>query len=885
MSPDRFFDIFTLRLRSLLRRREVERDLDRELTYHLDQAVKENVARGMGADEARQAARRRLGGDAQIREECRDMRRTYFFESTWSDLRYAGRALGRARGFAVVMVATLALAIGATSAIFSAIQGVLLRPLPYPEPERLVCIYFQSNSQPKFALNPNDFRDFRERNHTFESMAAITRADMQLSGAADESVMLHGFAVTAGYFRTLGFRPARGREFGPADEVAGRGRQVILSDHLWRARFAADADIVGRSVMLDGQPSEVVGVMPAGMRHPGNNFRAVADGDNVDVWTPFLFTMPNDRGSHFVDVFGRLKAGVTAEQGNADLRAVLEQMKHEHTGKGWRVYLMPLYRETVGKSEPTLLVLFGAVGLLLLLACVNAANLLLARGSARMREMAIRSAVGAARGRIVRQLLAESLVISLAAAVCGALLAAAGVRGLVALLPAGFPRAAEIRLDGGVLGFTLAVAVVTGLFFGLVPALTSSRTDLQQSLRDQGRGITGAVRQQRLRNLLVVGETALACILLIGAGLMLHSFTNLLQADPGFRPQHVLTASISLPNGRYATPAQVARFYETLLERVRSLAGVEAAGAGSDLPWTGYDENADGFTVEGFPEAKTTSRYHSATPDYFRALGTPLVSGHSFDGREAQAGPYVIVVNESFANRYWPGKSALGKRIAFNSHPQEKDWMQIVGVVRDVKDRPDSATARPAFWMPHTQQTERAMSVVVRSSRDAAELASQFRATVRQLDASLAVANLRLMTRVADEALAARRFALSLVGLFAVLALALASFGMYGVISYAANQRTQEFGIRAALGARPRDLVGIMVGQGLALAGAGIAAGSVGALAAARLMGSLLYGVRGADPAAFAGVALLAGLTAALACYIPARRAGRADPVRSLRSE
>jgi predicted permease len=885
----RLFDVLALRLRSLFGRAHVEGDLDRELSFHLDQQVQENLTRGMSVDEARAAARRRLGGVTQIQEECRDMRHTNHIETIWNDLRYAVRTLCRTPGFTIVIVLTLALSIGANSAIFSVIQGVLLKPLPYPQPDRLARIYFNSDTQPKFPLNPNDFRDFRERNRTFESIAAMTRHDLQLSGSGGEPTMLRGFAVTAGYFHMLGLSPARGRDFSTADELPESGRLVILSDRLWRARFASDPNILGRKIILNTESFTVVGVMPPGTQHPGNNYQAVADGDTVDLWTPFnLYSDPTDRGSHYLDTIGRLKPGASVEDGHADLSGILEQLKKEHTGKGWRVYTVPLYQEIVGRSQRMLLVLLGAVGLLLLIACVNAANLLLARSSARVREIAVRSALGAARARIVRQLLTESLVIALAGAALGTLLAVGGVRVLVAFLPANFPRASEIRLDSAVFGFTLVVAILTGLLFGLVPALTASRTDLQQSLRESGRSTTGAGRQLRLRNFLVVGETGLASVLLIAAGLMLHSFVNLLRADPGFQPQQVLTASLSLPYQRYRSIPQRVQFYQQLIANLESLPGVQYAGAGSDLPWTGYDGNSDGFTVEGRSDAynqKTTARYHSATPDYFRALEVPLLSGQFFDGREDTNAPAVMIVNESMANRYWPGESAVGKRISFRSRPEEKDWIQIVGVVRDVKDQPDSTTIRPAFWFPQSQRAERNLFVAMRSSTDPGLLTNQFRLAVRQLDPELAVADLRLMDQIADAALSTQRFSLFLVGLFALLALLLATFGMYGVISYSVNQRMHEFGLRMALGARPWDLLRMILSQGLTLSVAGAAIGLLCAAGLTRLLGSLLYGVKATDPLTFAGVAFLALATTTLACYLPARRAAAADPMHSLRSE
>jgi predicted permease len=810
------------------------------------------------------------------------------FETIWGDLRYAIRNLARTLGFIIVMVLTLALSIGANSAIFSVIEGVLLRPLPYAHPDRIVRIFLNSDTYPKFPLNPFDLRDFRTRNRTFDSLAGINRADAQLSGVG-EPVMLHAFRVTSGYFRVLGFSPARGREFSTADEVPSAGRLAILSDRLWRTRFQSDPAIVGRRITLNAVTYSVVGVMPSGVRHPGNDYHAIADGDTVDLWLPFSFEgNPTQRGSHYMEGIGRLKPGISVEQAHADLSAVLQQLVHENvTGKGWRIFLVPLYRELVGPTQRMLFVLLAAVGLLLLIACVNAANLLLARSSARVREIAIRSALGAARGRIVRQLLTESVVIAFAGAALGTLLAVGGVRALVALLPAGFPRASEIRLDPWVFLFTLAVAVVTGLLFGLVPALTASRTDLQQSLREGGRNATGSSRQLRLRNVLVVGETSLACVLLIAAGLMLHSFVNLLEADPGFHPGQVLTAGISLPYEHYKTSQQSQHFYEQLIASLQSLAGVQSAGVGTDLPWTGYDENAGGFNVEGRSAEyndKTTARYHVASNDYFRAMGIPLLNGRFFTGHDNKDAPTVIVVNETMAKRYWPGEDAVGKRISFSDKPTEKDWFRIVGVVGDIKDQPASSAAKASFWWPLTQMPfdNVDMSVAIRFNSSEALLATQLRVAVRQIDSGLAIADLRLMNQIADSSVSRQRFALFLIGLFAALALMLASIGMYGVISYSVSQRMPEFGMRIALGARPWDLLRLIVGQGLTLSILGAAIGLLCAAAFTRLLGSLLYGVSALDPVTFSAVALLALITTTLASYIPANRATKADPMTSI---
>jgi putative ABC transport system permease protein len=892
MKLRRTWDIVRLRLRSLARGRRVEQDLDNELRFHLEQQLEENLAAGMPPAEARSAALRKLGGVPQIQEECRDMRRTDNIENLWRDLRYALRMLRKSPSFTAVIVLTLALAIGANSAIFSVIDGVLLRPLPYPEADRIVRIFFHSADYPTFPLNPFDFRDFRARNRSFESLAGYAHADLQLSGAGQPE-RFTSFAVTAGFFHTLGLRPARGREFTANDEIPGNQQQVILSDRLWRNRFAADPNILGRKVTLDSRPYTVAGVMPPGAEHPGNEYNGVAHGETVDLWWPFAFDGdPNQRGSHFLEAIGRLKPGVPAAAAQAEMNALIAQLAREHPGflDGWQALAIPLYREIVGSSERLLFVLLGAVGLVLLIACANAANLLLARATARQREIAVRTALGASRSRLVRQLLTESLLTACLGGALATAIAVAGVRVLVSLLPAGFPRAGAIHVDAAVFAFTLLVALATGVLFGLAPALQAARTDVQDNLRAGGRG-SGAHRGHlRLRSALVVGEVGLACLLLIGAGLMLRSFVNLLRADPGFRPGHLLTARVSLPYATYK-PTDAPHFWTRLCASLDSAAGIRAAGAGTDLPWTGYDDNFGGLNIEGrkAPAGQDFhARYHVASPGYFRAVGIPLVRGRFFTPGDDMKAPLALIVNQSMARRYWPNEEALGKRVAIDDHPKEQDWMTIVGIVGDVKDKPDSPTAEMAFWWPIEQSpvgVNNNMAVVMRGSSDPALLANALRQAVRQIDPTLAVANVRPMDDIADANVSTPRFALFLVALFAALALTLATIGIYGVISYAVSQRTHEFGLRMALGAQAGDVRRLVLRQGAKLALLGVALGLVGALALGRVLRSLLYDVSAADPVTFTSVAALAIAIAALACYLPARRATSVDPANALRSE
>ncbi|HEY6293029.1 MAG TPA: ABC transporter permease [Terriglobia bacterium] len=819
------------------------------------------------------------------------MPRTDYVDNLGQDLRYAARTLAKSPGFAAAVILTLALAIGANSAIFSVINGVLLKPLPYPHADRIVRLYFRSNDYPKFPINMFDFRDFRARSGSFDALAAFTRSDVQLSGSG-EPVRLAAFRVTAGYFRVLGLAPARGREFEEKDELPGNGRSVILSDRAWRTQFGATPDIVGRKITLDSQPFTVMGVMPAGAEHPGNVYHGLPYGDSVDAWWPFTFEGdPNSRGSHFMEVIGRLKPGVTSAQAQAEMNTLLAEIGHEHGGyDGWHMLVIPLYHEIVGSDERLLLVLLGAVGLVLLIACANVANLLLARATARQREIAVRGALGATRSRLIRQMLSESLLIALAGGALGTALAVAGVRALVSLLPADFPRVDSIHVNIAVLAFTLLIAVATGFVFGLAPALEAARTDLQQGLREGARGSTISGRHLRLRNVLVVAEVSLASVLLIGAGLMLRGFVNLLRMNPGFRPEHVLTASLSLPGTEYKTPAAVSRFYEQLTTNLAAAPGVKYAGAGTDLPWTGYDENTGGFTIEGKkpPQGEDFhARYHSSTPDYFRALSIPLVRGRFFTEGDNHDAPLVLIINDTMARRYWPHEDAVGQRMTFSDTPKEKDWMTVVGVVGDIKDKPASSGAEPAFWWPVLQEPFGIplMSVVMRSDSGAAQLANELRREVHRLDPALAVANIRLMDQIADAGVSTARFAFFLVGLFAALAITLAAIGTFGVISYSVSRRTHEFGLRMALGADRWSLMRLVLGQGVVLALAGAALGVLCGLALARVLRSLIYDVSPSDPATFTVVSLIVVAVALLACYLPAQRATETDPMDALRSE
>ena len=884
------FSDLRYRLRALFRRRQMEAELDEELRYHFDRAVDKFRQAGMSEGEARRRARMAFGGHEQVKEDAREARGTTLLESTAQDARYALRQLRANPIFAAVMIATLALAIGANSAIFSVVDGVLLRRLPYAQPDRIVRLFLTSPMYPRFPLNPWDFHDFRDQNRSFSSMAAFTRSDLQLSGGSGQPEVLYGFGITAGFFDVLGIHPELGHEFDRSNEVPNSARQVILSDRLWRTRFGADPNILGRKITLNAMPFTVVGVMPADLEHPGNEYHPVPYGQHVDVWSPFWFEGdPKQRGSHFIEGIARLRDGVSLSQASSEMNALMMHIQG-NTGRdpnAWHVLVVPLGQEIVGTTRPMLLMLLGAVGMVLLIACANAANLLLARAASRRRELAVRLALGAPRVRLVLQLLTESLILALTGGALGLALAFGGVRAIVSILPADFPRVGDIHVSAPVFWFTLAIATGTGVLFGLFPALQASRTDPRDGLHEGGRAMTGGRHSQRLRSALVMSEVTLACALLIGAGLMLRSLLNQMRLNPGFREDHVLTANLSLPNAEYKDGEPVAQFFQQLLENLRDLPGVEAAGAGSDVPWTGWDENTS-FDVEGKqppPGSYFHARYHTATPGYFQALGTPLIAGRFLTDADKKDAPSVIVINQAMAERFWPHGDAVGKRITFEDHPAAKDWLTVAGVVGDVKDKPSSPAAEPGFWWPHQQAPFHDMVVVVRCSGDASAMAATLREQVHRLNPSLALAHVQQMDQIVSESVSAPRMEFILVGLFGVLAIVLAAMGTYGVIAYAVSQRTTEFGLRMALGAQRGDLMRMVLGQGARLVLPGAAAGVLLAFALGRAMKSLIYGVRPDDPATFAAVAGIVLLVALAASYLPARRAAKADPMRALRAE
>jgi predicted permease len=811
-------------------------------------------------------------------------------EAFTQDVRYGIRMLRRSPGPTAVAVLTLALGIGANTGIFSLVNAVLLRPLPYPEPGQLVRVFSVWPVQPHFPMAIADFYDYRQRTSVFSSSALYAERDLDLT-LRDRPEHLSGMGVTHEYFRVLGYHPTLGRDFDEKEEYKNNNHVVILSDRFWRTHFQSDPGIVGQTLQLSGEPFTVIGVMPPGVQHVGGDFHTPAHGDTVDFWWP-LALQPHkpdgcDRGCHYLNMIARLKPGISPAAASSAMNSVAEQLGHELPDYNGHALIVPLKEEIVGRARLMLTVLMGAVGFLLLIACVNVANLALARATSRYREIAIRSVLGAAGLRIIRQLLTESLLLAFLGCAFGLLFAELGLRGLVALSPENLPRLQLVHIDTPVLLFAAFLTLLTALLFGLAPALAVAKTNANESLKDGDRGATSGGTRGRLRNILVTAEISLALVLLTGAGLLLRTFVNLQHLDPGFNPDHALTFHIQLPNKRYPEPASQIHFYQSLTARLQALPGVQSVGIGSDIPWTGYDENAS-FEIPGLPRDPNHSpeaRYHYASPDYFRALGIPLLSGRFFTAADDATAPTVMIINAAMANRYFPGQNPVGKILDFAGWGFKQ--VTIVGVIGDVKDTPDAPAAKPAFYWADWQFTgfgdERI--VTLRATSNLNSLAAALPKEVLSLDKDLPITDVKNMDEVGAHAVSTAKFTVLLVGIFAGLALVLAAIGIFGVVSYSVTQRTHEIGIRMALGASQENVLSMILKQGAQLAALGVSFGLLAALVLTRALRGLLYQVSASDPWTFAAVTFVLVAIALTACYIPARRALQVDPLVALRYE
>src|SRR5215472_194108 len=863
-------------LRASLRRSRMEREMDAELRFHIEAFAEDLVRRGVLREEALRRARIEFGGIESAKEECRDARGVNFVESILQDLRFGLRTLRKNPGFTAVAVVTLALGISANTAVFTVVNGVLLRAMPFPEADRLCLVSLSAGFQ-HFDWQPEvldrDYLAFREQDQAFEKVDTFSRGTTaNLTGAGDP-VQIPVAYVTTEFFQTLRTNPVIGRGFSAGEDEQGRDSVAILSNELWKERFGADPEILGKTIRLDGVGRTVIGIMPRGFEFPG-----------VKVWMPLVINL-NDHNSYMRPVVGRLKRGVSRQQALAELATFAKRLPPERE----RIPLvLPLKDLLVANIRPSLLVFAGAVAFVLLIACANVANLFLARAAGRGQEMAVRSTLGANRWRLVRQLLVESTLVSLMGGAAGILFAFWGVQALMALAPAGkVPRMEIIRIDGWVLAFTFGLSIVTGVVFGLAPAFQATRLGARESLSHGGRGTI--VGHEGIGSALTVSEMALALILLTGAVLMLKSFLRLRAVNPGFSPHSVMTTTVDLPDSEYRTASQMQAFHTRTLGELSRLPGVLAAGAVDWIP-LGKALTRGTFQVEGSqrPPGFMVDK-PCVSPGYFKAMGMPLLHGRDFTESDNGTAPGVVIVSQTVARRLWPSQDPIGKRISTEDEPKPEDWLSVVGVVDDVKQQGLAKQSEPAIYQPYLQVANHPfflshMTFVVRTALPPESVAAGMRAALRNVDKNQPI-SIAPMNSVIATTTAEPRFQTRLLTTFALVALLLTIVGIYGVLAYSVAQRTHEIGVRMALGAHPADIIHMVFSEGLRLAFVGIIIGVAGALALTRFLGSLLFEIKPTDPATFIDVAILLMLVALAACYIPARRAMRVDPMVALRYE
>jgi putative ABC transport system permease protein len=884
--------ILLARFLGFFRRGRLEQELEDEVRSHLEMLEQENLRRGMPPQEARYAALRSFGSVDQTKESYREQRGLPFVESFFQDIRYGLRGLRRTPGFAAVAILTLALGIGANTAIFSVVHAVLLRPLPYRNPGRLVYISeFWPHETPVRTVPNPDFANWSEHAQLFDRFAAYGGgAEVNLTGVGQPE-RLSGARVTADFFTLLGVEPFLGRSFLREEDRPGGRKAVLLSYELWQRRFGSDSKVIGSTIQLDSDLYTVVGVTPPGFRFPDDDFRA-------QLFLPMLvarvadWKSPDPNQFRLLRALARLRPGVTVEQARAELTALvraeaeLEPPQFKRMRAGMEVRLTPLSERLAAPARPILLILLTSVALLLIMSCVNVAGMQLARGAARQRELAVRAALGARRSRLAAQLLIENFVLLVVAAGVAVCLGFAGLRALRGLAPAQIPHLELATLDGTVLLFTLIVATITGILTGIAPAILGSRVELNETLKGSGAPTGSAQKQQRVRSLLVTSEIALALVLLIGSGLLTRSLLHLISVDPGFNTHHLLTLRISLSERAYPKPEQKDAFFKALLARLRALPGVRSAAAGSGLPTLGW-WSLMGTDIEGQPQMPPGLRpdipLDVVSADYFQTLGIPLLAGRWFNELDRPNTAPVAIVNQAFVRQYFPGENPIGKHVGRRTSPGV--WGEIVGVVGDVRQLGPSQAASPEVYSAYSQQPEGDVNLALRAGRDPLALVAPVKAAVQAVDPAQPVYDVATMDQRLSESMAPQRFNALLVGVFALAALGLAGVGIFGVLAFSVARRTSELGVRMALGASRAQVMRLVVGEGLRLCGLGMVLGLAGSVPLTRLLHSVLFGVASSDPAALAAACIALVLVAVLACYIPARCALSIDPITALRHE
>jgi putative ABC transport system permease protein len=857
--------------------RKKQQQLEEEIQSHLEMAKRDLVDRGQPCSDAERAVRREFGNVALVENATRDQWGWSWLDDLLQDFRYAARMLRRNAGFTAIAVLTLALGIGANTAIFSVIDAVILRPLPFASPDRLVWLNGKFPQSDMAAVSAPDFLDYRARNRSFERLGVMGYRASPASLSGDKPEQVFNVIVSAGFFNTLGIHPLLGRDFVPADEQVKLPQVVILGHGIWQRDFAADPSVVGRNILLDGQSLTVVGVLPVDLPLLSE----------AQVWlpTPMLNPGMNMRHGHSLKAIGRLKPGVSLQQSQSDLDAIAEQIARQfpETNEGWTLRQRPLSEVLTGPVRPALLLISAAVGLLLLIACVNVANLLLARSVTRHREFAVRAALGASRGRMIRQTLTESVVLALAGGALGVLGATWGIHALRAVGPSDLPRLDEVHISTVVLLFTTTISLLTGVVFGLIPALQISSRQFTERLKQSGRGSV-APAHKRVSGALVICEIAISLTLLVSAGLVLKSFWRLIHVNPGFETSHVISARLSLNAPAY-DKARRERFWTQLEGRVSALPGVQAVGATSELPLNN-EHNDNSFTIEGHtygPSEFDDANFRQVTPGFFSAMRIPLLAGRSFNQHDAETSAAVLVVNQAFAQRFFPAQNPLGKRLQVLG--EKLNAREIVGVVGNISHDALSASERSEMYVPSAQFSAQTRYIIVRASADPQNLSTALREIVSALDKDETISAVRPLDDVLNASFAQPRFSSQLLALFAALALVLAAVGLYGLMAYSVTQRTNEIGVRMALGATGKDILALVLKRGSLLAFAGIALGLIVSAAATRLLTTLLFDVAPTDPQTFLGVALLLVIVTLGACYVPARRATRVDPLVALRYE